>query len=72
MVKKINETTFNLVEKKKSVDKYGVNYNKFLASIEKHRRKWVFIPEQPTEYEIIWFSDCLQDVILILNELNNL
>lgn len=44
--------------------------NLFLGYIEKYKRKYVFTPMQDAEWALIWYEDCLGDVIKVLKHLN--
>lgn len=60
---------YNLMEKKESRDENNNTFHQFLGSIEKHNGKFVFIPEQLDDIELIWYPDCLQDVLSVFKEI---
>ncbi|KKN02630.1 hypothetical protein LCGC14_1115800 [marine sediment metagenome] len=54
------ENQFNIYDKKDEV----------IAVIEKVKKQFVLIPNNLDGKDVLWWKDCLLDVISILNELN--
>ena len=57
----LDETWYSLVKE------HEEGHVELLGEIELYKRKWVFTSFE----EVVWYSDCLKDVIEILEELNN-